>query len=169
MYPGYTRSSRPHGAISDEGVANPVGGALTSSWLFWALLSAMFAALTAIFAKVGIANVDSDVATLIRTLVILVTLGLILLALGKFHHPGPLSAKTWTFLVLSGLATGASWICYFRALAKGPASMVAPVDKLSVVLVAIFGALFLSERLQPTQWLGVALVGGGAILLAVGS
>lgn len=145
-----------------------MGDGLTNSWIFWALLSAVFAAMTAIFAKVGVAGVDSDVATLIRTVVILVTLGVILLVLGKLHDPGPLSARTWTFLVLSGLATGASWLCYFRALSHGPASLVAPIDKLSVVFVAVFGVLFLAERLDPLQWLGVALVGGGAVLLALG-
>ncbi len=139
---------------------------LLSTWPFWALLSAFFAALTAIFAKVGVEGVDSDVATFIRTVVILVTLGFILLVLGKLHSPGPLTPKTWIFLVLSGLATGASWICYFRALKLGPASMVAPVDKLSVVLVAIFGVVLLGEHLQPKQWLGVTLVGVGAVLLA---
>ena len=138
------------------------------SWPFWAALSAVFAALTAIFAKVGVKDVDSDVATFIRTVVILVTLGFILLALGKLHAPGALSARTWTFLVLSGLATGASWICYFRALKLGPASLVAPVDKLSVVIVALFGVTFLSEHLGPKQWIGVALVGIGAIVLATG-
>lgn len=138
---------------------------LTTTWWFWALLSAVFAALTAIFAKVGVKEVDSDVATFIRTIVILVTLGLILVALGKFHAPGELSSKTWLFLVLSGLATGASWICYFRALKVGDASLVAPVDKLSVVLVAIFGVTLLGETLSGLQWLGVALVGGGAVLL----
>jgi transporter family protein len=139
---------------------------LVSSWPFWALLSAFFAALTAIFAKVGVKGVDSDVATFIRTIVILLTLGLILLVLGKLHSPGPLSTKTWVFLVLSGLATGASWICYFRALKLGPAALVAPVDKLSVVLVAIFGVTLLGEHLDTKQWMGVALVGAGAILLA---
>lgn len=140
---------------------------LTSTWWFWALLSAVFAALTAIFAKVGVKEVDSDVATFIRTIVILFTLGLILVALGKFHSPGDLSSKTWLFLVLSGLATGASWICYFRALKVGDASLVAPVDKLSVVLVAIFGVTLLGESLSGLQWLGIALVGGGAVLLVV--
>ncbi|MCX6401639.1 MAG: EamA family transporter [Propionibacteriales bacterium] len=138
---------------------------LTSTWWFWALLSAVFAALTAIFAKVGVKEVDSDVATFIRTIVILLTLGLILVALGKFHSPGDLGSRTWLFLVLSGLATGASWICYFRALKLGDASLVAPVDKLSVVLVAIFGVTLLGETLSGLQWLGVALVGGGAVLL----
>jgi transporter family protein len=140
---------------------------LTSTWWFWALLSAVFAALTAIFAKVGVKEVDSDVATFIRTIVILLTLGLILVALGKFHSPGDLSSRTWIFLVLSGLATGASWICYFRALKLGDASLVAPVDKLSVVLVAIFGVALLGESLSGLQWLGVALVGGGAVLLVI--
>ncbi len=137
------------------------------SWTFWALLSAVFAAMTAIFAKVGVEGVDSDVATFIRTVVILFTLGFILLVLGKFHSPGHLSTKTWVFLVLSGLATGASWICYFRALKLGPAALVAPVDKLSVILVALFGVLLLGERLDPKQWIGVILVGTGAILLAL--
>ena len=140
---------------------------LTSAWWFWALLSAVFAALTAVFAKVGVKDIDSDVATFVRTIVILVTLGLILLALGKFHSPGEVTTRTWVFLVLSGLATGASWICYFRALKVGDASLVAPVDKLSVVLVAIFGVTLLGERLSLLQWGGVALVGAGAVLLVV--
>lgn len=140
---------------------------LTSAWWFWALLSAVFAALTAIFAKVGVQEIDSDVATFIRTIVILATLGLILLALGKLHSPGEVTARTWVFLVLSGLATGASWICYFRALKVGDASLVAPVDKLSVVLVAVFGVTLLGERLSLLQWSGVALVGAGAVLLVV--
>ncbi len=140
---------------------------LTSAWWFWALLSAVFAALTAIFAKVGVADIDSDVATFVRTVVILVTLGLILFGLGKFHSPGEVTATTWVFLILSGLATGASWICYFRALKLGDASLVAPVDKLSVVLVAVFAVSFLGERLNGVQWVGVVLVGSGAVLLAV--
>lgn len=140
---------------------------LTSAWWFWAILSAIFAALTAIFAKVGVKDIDSDVATFIRTVVILVSLGLILLALGKFHSPGEVDGRTWLFLVLSGLATGASWICYFRALKLGDASLVAPVDKLSVVLVAIFGVTLLGERLSALQWVGVMMIGGGAIVLAL--
>lgn len=140
---------------------------LTEAWWFWAVLSAVFAALTAIFAKVGVADIDSDVATFIRTVVILVTLGLILLALGKFHGPGEVTTRTWVFLVLSGLATGASWICYFRALKVGDASLVAPVDKLSVVLVAVFGVTLLGERLSGLQWTGVAMVGAGAVLLVL--
>src|ERR1700757_900444 len=119
---------------------------LMLSWVFWALLSAGFAALTAIFAKVGIENVNSDFATFVRTIVILIALGGILLATGQFQSPGSVSSKTYLFLVLSGLATGASWICYFRALKLGEASQVAPVGKLSVVLVAVFAVLFLGER-----------------------
>jgi len=139
---------------------------LTSSWQTWALLSAVFAALTAIFAKVGVENVNSDFATFIRTIVILLTLALILLATGQFQNPAAVSGRTYLFLVLSGLATGASWICYFRALKLGNAAQVAPIDKLSVVLVAIFGALLLGERLSAQNWLGVALIGAGAILVA---
>jgi transporter family protein len=137
-----------------------------ASWQIWALMSAVFAALTAIFAKVGVANVNSDFATLIRTIVILLTLALILQATGQFQNPATVSGRTYLFLVLSGLATGGSWICYFRALKLGNAAQVAPIDKLSVVLVAIFGALFLGERLSPHNWLGVALIGAGAILVA---
>ncbi|MEO8684021.1 MAG: EamA family transporter [Devosia sp.] len=136
------------------------------SWQFWALLSAGFAALTAIFAKVGIENVNSDFATFIRTIVILLALGGILAATGKFQPLDTLSSKTYLFLVLSGLATGASWIAYFRALKIGQAAQVAPVDKLSVVLVAIFGVMFLGEKLAPQNWLGVALIMAGAILVA---
>lgn len=138
-----------------------------SSWQVWAVLSAVFAALTAIFAKVGVENVNSDFATFIRTIVILMTLALILYATGQFQAPGSVSAHTYVFLVLSGLATGASWICYFRALKIGEAAKVAPIDKLSVVLVAIFGVMFLGERLSAPNWLGVALIAAGAILVAV--
>lgn len=140
---------------------------LVDAWWFWALLAAVFAALTAIFAKVGVSDIDSDLATFIRTIVIMLTLGLILLAFGKFTSPGEITTRTWVFLVLSGLATGASWICYFRALKVGPASLVAPVDKLSVVLVAVFAVSFLGERLSGIQWAGIALVGSGAVLLAL--
>ena len=130
------------------------------------LLSAAFAALTAIFAKVGIENVNSDFATFIRTVVILCALGAILVGTGQWVPVGSVSARTYVFLVLSGLATGGSWICYFRALKLGEASRVAPVDKLSVVLVAVFGVVFLGERLSPPNWLGVALIAAGAVLVA---
>ena len=140
---------------------------IVSSWQFWAVLSAVFAALTAIFAKVGVADISSDLATFIRTLVIIAVLALILAATGQFRAPGEIPGKTYLFLVLSGLATGASWLCYFRALKIGEASKVAPIDKLSVVLVAIFGAVVLGEKLSAVNWLGVALVAAGAILVAL--
>ncbi|HEY1724944.1 MAG TPA: EamA family transporter [Steroidobacteraceae bacterium] len=138
----------------------------SSSWLMWALLSAVFAALTAIFAKLGLQSVDSDLATLIRTAVIIVALTCFVWITGKWRDPWQLDSRTWLFLALSGLATGASWVCYFRALKLGAASKVAPVDKLSVVLVALFAFMFLSERPAPREWLGIALVGGGVLLLA---
>src|ERR1700743_2856488 len=136
------------------------------SWQAWAVLSAVFAALTAIFAKIGVENINSDLATFIRTVVVLFTLLLLLLGTGQFAQPGTITGRTWTFLVLSGLGTGASWLCYFRALKLGPASLVAPVDKLSVVLVAIFGVLAFGERPSPAGWLGIAMIGCGAVLIA---
>jgi bacterial/archaeal transporter family protein len=139
---------------------------LLSSWQAWAVLSAVFAALTAVFAKVGVENVNPDFATFIRTIVILVTLAFILLATGKFQSPGSIASRSYLFLLLSGLATGASWVCYFRALKIGDAAKVAPIDKLSVVLVAVFGVIFLGERLTAPNWLGVALIATGAILIA---
>src|SRR5215471_6931879 len=118
----------------------------SSSWFFWAALSAVFAALTAIFAKVGIQGVDSDLATLVRTIVIVFVLSGFVWLAGKWSNPFALSSRTWLFLGLSGLATGASWVCYFRALQIGDASKVAPVDKFSLVLVAVFAFAFLGER-----------------------
>jgi transporter family protein len=138
-----------------------------SSWLTWALLSAAFAALTAIFAKIGVTDIDSDLATFIRTIVVLVALALILFATGKFNALGPISTRSWVFLLLSGLGTGASWLCYFRALKLGPATLVAPIDKLSVVLVALFGVVFLGERPSASGWLGIAMIAAGAVLIAV--
>jgi transporter family protein len=140
---------------------------MTGTWQFWAGLSAVFAALTAIFAKIGIENVGSDFATFIRTIVILIAFTGILWGLGEFQPLSSITPKTWLFLTLSGLATGASWLCYFRALKIGNAAQVAPIDKLSVVLVAIFGVLVLGERLSPLHWVGVALVGLGAVLVAI--
>jgi bacterial/archaeal transporter family protein len=139
---------------------------LFSSWQLWAALSAAFAALTAIFAKVGVENVGSDFATFIRTIVILCAAGAILVLSGQWQPLGLVSARSYVFLVLSGLATGGSWLCYFRALKLGDAARVAPIDKLSVVLVAIFGAVFLGEKLAPQNWLGVALIALGATLVA---
>ncbi|WP_298275224.1 EamA family transporter [uncultured Bradyrhizobium sp.] len=138
-----------------------------SSWQVWAFLSAVFAALTAIFAKVGVEGINSDLATLIRTVIVLITLSAILFATGQFTQSGPISGKSWLFLLLSGLGTGASWICYFRALKLGPATLVAPIDKLSVVLVALFGATFLGERPSAYGWIGIALISAGAVLIAV--
>jgi bacterial/archaeal transporter family protein len=141
---------------------------LYSSWQLWAVLSAVFAALTAIFAKVGVENVNSDLATFIRTIVVVCVLGLIVYATRQFQEPTGISGRTYLFLLLSGLGTGASWLCYFRALKLGNAAQVAPIDKLSVVLVALFGVMFLGERLTALNWLGVALVAAGAILFAIG-
>src|SRR6266705_6754612 len=124
-----------------------------SSWQIWAVLSAVFAALTAIFAKVGVEGINSDLATLIRTVIVLISLSLILFANRQFSQPGPISTKSWVFLLLSGLGTGASWLCYFRALKLGPATLVAPIDKLSVVLVALFAFAFLGERPTAQGWL----------------
>lgn len=140
--------------------------AVTSSWFVWALLSAVFAALTAIFAKIGLQGVDSDLATLIRTAVIMAVLAAFVYFAGKWNNPFRLSSRTWLFLVLSGLATGASWVCYFRALKMGDASKVAPVDKLSLLLVAVFAVLFLGERPSGREWTGILMVGAGVLVLA---
>jgi len=141
--------------------------ATASNWFFWALLSAVFAALTAIFAKVGLEGVDSDLATLVRTAVIFVVLAGFVWFAGKWRNPSELSSRTWLFLVLSGVATGASWVCYFRALKIGEASKVAPVDKLSLLLVAVFAFLFLHERPSGREWLGILMVGMGVLVLAL--
>lgn len=139
----------------------------TNPWFYWALFSAVFAALTAIFAKLGLKGIDSDFATLIRTFIIVLVLTAFVLFTKKWTNPFALKSKTWLFLVLSGLATGASWLCYFRALQLGDASKVAPVDKLSVVLVALFALVFLGERPVAREWLGIALVGAGIVVLAL--
>lgn len=137
----------------------------SASWFFWALLSALFAALTAVFAKIGIREVDSDLATLIRTGVIMVILAAFVPLAGKWTNPLALSAKTWFFLVLSSVATGASWVCYFRALQVGEAAKVSAVDKLSVILVAVFAFAFLGERPVAREWMGILLVAAGVFLL----
>ena len=129
-------------------------------------MSAVFAALTAIFAKLGLQGVDSDLATLIRTIVILGVLGAFVYFAGKWQNPFELSSRTWLFLLLSGLATGASWVCYFRALKVGEASKVAPVDKFSLLLVVLFAVLFLKERPAVREWVGIAMVGAGVLVLA---
>jgi transporter family protein len=141
---------------------------MLSSWQFWAVLSAIFAACTALFAKAGVENVNSDYATFIRTIVILLALAAILLATRQFQPPGSVPRRTYLFLVLSGLATGASWVCYFRALKLGEAAKVAPIDKLSVVFVAVFAVIFLHEKLSLPNWAGIVLIAAGAILVGFG-
>jgi bacterial/archaeal transporter family protein len=136
------------------------------SWQLWAALSAVFAALTAIFAKIGVENANSDFATFIRTVVILIIIAAILVATAQWQPLGSISDRTYLFLTLSGLATGGSWLCYFRALKLGDAARVAPIDKLSVVLVALFGVALLGERLSVPNWLGVVLIAIGAVLVA---
>jgi bacterial/archaeal transporter family protein len=139
----------------------------STNWFMWALLSAGFAALTAIFAKVGLEGVNSDFATLIRTVVILVVLSGFVYFTGAWSNPLGLSSRTLVFLAASGLATGASWVCYFRALKVGEASKVAPVDKLSLLLVAVFAFLFLGERPSVREWVGILMVGAGVVVLAL--
>lgn len=136
---------------------------ILDSWQFWAILAAIFASLTAIFAKVGVSDIGSDFATFLRTIVVVLVLGMILWATKQYEPIDEIAPRS----ALSGLATGASWVCYFRALKLGQASQVAPVDKLSVVLVAILAAVFLGEHLSPTAWFGVSLVGAGEVIIAV--
>jgi transporter family protein len=137
-----------------------------TSWLPWALLSAFFAALTAIFAKIGVRDIDADFATLIRTFVVVIALAVLVISTGKWSNPTTLSSKTQVFLVLSGLATALSWLCYFRAIQIGPVALVAPIDKLSVVLIAVFAFAALGERLTGREWLGIALVTAGVVTIA---
>lgn len=136
-------------------------------WMYWAGLSAVFAALTAVFAKAGLQDIDADFATLLRTGFILVLLAGFVAVAGKWRDPATLTPATWGWLLASALATGASWICYFRALKLGDASKVAAVDKLSLLLVAVFAFVFLHERLNLREWMGVALMTGGVLLLAI--
>lgn len=140
---------------------------MITTWQSWAVLSAIFAALTAIFAKIGVSGLPSDYVTLLRTVVVLAVLSLIVAATGQWQNPATVSWKTLGAIGLSGLATGASWLCYFRALKLGDAARVAPLDKLSVVLVAIFAAIFLGERLTAVNWFGVAMIAGGAVLVSM--
>lgn len=139
----------------------------SGNWFLWAALSAVFAALTTIFAKIGVQGVDADLATLIRTVIILLVLSVFVAVAGKWSNPLDLSSRTWLYLGLSGLATGASWVCYFRALQNGDASKVAPVDKFSLVLVAVFAFAVLGERPSMREWVGIALVAGGVLILAL--
>jgi transporter family protein len=138
-----------------------------ASWQFWAILSAVFAALTALLAKVGVANVNSDLATFVRTVVILAVISLICMARGLFGAIGAISSRSLLFLILSGCATGASWLCYFRAIKMGNVSQVAPIDKLSVVMVAVLSVLFLGEKMSPVNWTGIVFVAVGVILVGI--
>ncbi|MCZ2126255.1 MAG: EamA family transporter [Anaerolineales bacterium] len=140
---------------------------LLTTWQTWAALSAIFAALTTIFAKIGIENISSDFATFIRTCIILIITGALIFFTRQYQPLNSISPKSFLFLVLSGLATGASWICYFRALKIGNASQVAPIDKFSLVLVAVFGVIFLGEQVTVNQWLGIGFVALGVIVLAL--
>jgi transporter family protein len=140
---------------------------MTGTWQFWALLAAIFASLTAILAKLGVEQVNADFATFFRTIVVVLLLAVLLTGLDEWQPVTSLSPRGLIFLTLSGLATGASWLCYFRALKLGDVAQVAPIDKLSVVFVAIFAAIFLGEQLTWQAWTGVALIGTGAIIVAV--
>lgn len=137
------------------------------NWLYWALMSALFAGLTAVLAKVGVRDINSNLATAIRTVVILVFAWSIALAT-KTQPLSTIPLRTWAFLVLSGLATGLSWLCYFRALQLGQASKVAPIDKLSVVVAIALAALFLGEQLTWRHWVGGGLIVSGSLVLAGG-
>jgi len=136
-------------------------------WFYWALLSALFAAMTAIFAKIGLDGINSDLATLIRTFFIFFVLAGFVYFTHAWSNIFVISAKSWAFLFLSAIATGASWVCYFRALKIGDATRVAPVDKLSLVLVAIFAVIFLGERPGLYNWLGILLIAAGVILIGI--
>lgn len=138
------------------------------NWISWALLSAFFAGLTAVLAKIGVKGVDSNLATAVRTVVVLFFTWGIALATNPIASLWTLSRHTWLFLALSGLATGLSWLCYFRALQLGPASRVAPIDKLSVVFAILLAALVLQEKLNWQHWLGGSFILVGAIILARG-
>jgi transporter family protein len=137
------------------------------SWLAWALLSAVFAAATALLAKVGVSGIDSNLATAIRTTVVFVFAWAVAIALEKHNAISLIGRRSWIFLVLSGLCTGLSWICYFRALQLGPASSIAPIDKLSVVLVIVCAWLFLGEHINAMKLLGGSLITVGAIIIAL--
>lgn len=140
---------------------------MAHSWFYWALASAFFAALTAVFAKAGLQGIDSDFATFIRTLVIIAALAVFLSYTGKWQNVSGFSGRNWLFLIASGLATGASWLAYFKALQLGNASQVAPVDKFSLVLVALMAVVFLDERPSAQEWIGLALVTAGVLTLAL--
>jgi transporter family protein len=135
------------------------------TWINWAFLSALFAALTAIFAKIGVREIDSDLATLLRTFIVVIALTALVVSMHKWTNPLTLPRTTMVFLVLSGLATAASWLCYFRAIQMGPVALVAPIDKFSVVLVAIVAYAALAERPTPREWIGISLVTAGVVVI----
>jgi transporter family protein len=147
-------------------VGNLEASHLKHEWVIWSLLSALFAGATAVLAKVGVSGIDSNLATAIRTSVILLFTWAIVIATDARAGISNIATKAWIFLVLSGFATGLSWLCYFRALQLGPASRVAPIDKLSVAFVILFAAAFLGERLTVVKALGGCLIVTGAIVLA---
>ena len=136
-------------------------------WFIWAFLSAIFASASAVFGKVGLEDMDPDLATLIRTLVVSIFLPLLIIATGKLTLPFALSQQTWGFIILSGLASGLSSFCFFRALKQGDASLVVPVDRLSLLVVALIGFAFLGERPSIIGWAGLLFVAGGGILLSL--
>jgi bacterial/archaeal transporter family protein len=152
--------------LKEEGETATKGSMLSiDGWFYWALFSAMFAALTAIFTKIGLKDVEADYATLIPTFVIAIVIAGYVYFADKWSNPLALRPKTLSFLILSGLATAASWLCYFRALKSGEAAKVVPVDKFSLVLVALFAFIFLGERPGLREWLGIVLVGVGVVIL----
>ena len=136
-------------------------------WFIWAFLSALFATASAIFGKIGLESIEADLATLIRTLVMAIFLPLLILATGKLSSPFALSQQTWLFIVISGLASGLSSFCFFRALKQGDASLVVPVDRLSLLMVALIGFAFLGERPSVIGWAGLLFVAGGGVLLSL--
>jgi transporter family protein len=136
------------------------------TWIVWAIFSAMFAAATALLAKVGVEGIDSNLATAIRTTVVLIITWTLALSLNAHHGLGQISRRSWIFLVLSGICTGLSWLCYFRALQMGPVSGVAPIDKLSVAIVILAGWVLFGETISPAKVAGAALVTAGALVLA---
>ena len=136
-------------------------------WFIWAFLSSIFASASAVFGKVGLEDMDPDLATLIRTLVVSIFLPLLIIATGKLTLPFALSQQTWGFIILSGLASGLSSFCFFRALKQGDVSLVVPVDRLSLLVVALIGFAFLGERPSIIGWAGLLFVAGGGILLSL--
>ncbi|AMV35286.1 EamA-like transporter family protein [Pirellula sp. SH-Sr6A] len=140
----------------------------SQSWIFWAMLSAFFAAATGISAKMGVVALDSSTATLFRTCVVLGLLIAIVTAKGSWESCAKIDFRSAIILTFSGLATGLSWLCYFQAMKVGEASLVASVDKLSVVMLAVIAFAFLGERLSSIQWFGILAIAGGSVLVAVG-